>query len=59
MADLPPFFHGHIEGGPTIIISTCRGAGDYYFIQYRPPVGQQGKRTPRLPCRLTNSITGD
>jgi hypothetical protein len=25
--------HGHIEGVPTIIISTCRGNGDCYVIQ--------------------------
>lgn len=25
--------HGHIEGVPTIIISTHRGAGDCYIIQ--------------------------
>jgi hypothetical protein len=25
--------HGHIEGVPTIIISTYRGAGDCYIIQ--------------------------
>lgn len=25
--------HGHVEGQPTIIISTCRGAGDCYIIQ--------------------------
>ena len=25
--------HGHIEGVPTIIISTHRGAGDYYIVQ--------------------------
>lgn len=25
--------HGHIEGRPTIIISTCRGDGDCYVIQ--------------------------
>jgi ferredoxin len=24
---------GHIEGAPTIIISTCRGGGDCYIIQ--------------------------
>jgi len=25
--------HGHIEGVPTIVISTTRGAGDCYVIQ--------------------------
>jgi hypothetical protein len=25
--------HGHIEGLPTILISSCRGAGDCYIIQ--------------------------
>lgn len=25
--------HGHIEGRPTIIISTCRGEGACYIIQ--------------------------
>lgn len=25
--------HGHIEGQPTIAISTCRGNGDCYVIQ--------------------------
>ena len=25
--------HGHVEGVPTIAISTCRGAGDCYVIQ--------------------------
>ncbi len=25
--------HGHIEGQPTILISTCRGEGDCYIIQ--------------------------
>lgn len=25
--------HGHIEGAPTILISTCRGNGDCYVIQ--------------------------
>jgi hypothetical protein len=25
--------HGHIEDVPTILISTCRGAGDCYIIQ--------------------------
>lgn len=25
--------HGHIEGVPTIIISTCRGEGDCYIMQ--------------------------
>jgi hypothetical protein len=24
---------GHIEGQPTILISTCRGEGDCYVIQ--------------------------
>lgn len=25
--------YGHIEDVPTILISTCRGAGDCYIIQ--------------------------
>lgn len=25
--------HGHVEGQPTIVISTCRGHGDCYIIQ--------------------------
>lgn len=25
--------HGHVEGVPTIAISTCRGTGDCYVIQ--------------------------
>ena len=33
--DSGPFIthHGHIEGVPTIIISTSRGTGDCYIIQ--------------------------
>lgn len=25
--------HGHVEGRPTVAISTCRGTGDCYIMQ--------------------------